>query len=60
MAEQYVIKSDTCDLYVERGNQGLILFVKEDGLDGKVDAMTVLSKEDAKKLRDHLDVFINS
>ena len=60
MAEQYAIKSDTCNLYMERGNEGLILLVKEDGLEGRVDALTVLSKEDAKKLRDHLDVFINS
>lgn len=60
MAEQYTIKSDTCDLYMERGNEGLILIAKEDGMEGRIDAITVLSKEDAQKLRDHLDAFINS
>ena len=54
------IESDTCDLHVQSQNGSLFLRVIENGFEGKVDALTCLTQDDARKLRDLIDNFLSS
>ena len=53
-----VIESDYCYLYAEQKNDKLFVLVREDGFDGKVNAMTTLNREEAIQLRGYLNQFI--
>lgn len=46
------------DLRVEIEGESIFLWVKEDGFDGKVEALTKLSRDDATELRDRLNDFL--
>ena len=54
------IQSDACDMYVDSDCDHFSIKTNEDAFDGEVSALAMLTKEDAKKLRDYLDAFINS
>lgn len=58
MKNVHGISSDTCDLRVEIEGEAVFLWVREDAFDGKVEAMTQLSRDDARKLRDRLNDFL--
>jgi len=58
MTNNSKIQSDTCDLRVECEGNSVFIWVQEDCFDGKVEAMTQLSLDDAKKLHDILRDFL--
>jgi len=53
------IESDTCDLHVEVQGGSLFLRVIENGFEGRVDALTCLTSDDARKLRECIDRFLS-
>ena len=54
------IESDTCDLHSQVQNGLLLLRVVENSFEGKVDALTCLTKDDAQRLRGVIDHFLSS
>lgn len=53
------IESDTCDLHSQVQNGLLLLRVVENSFEGKVDALTCLTQDDAHRLRGIIDEFLS-